>query len=169
MAGSNLLTLQPGEDNVLLSKTSQTIWFWISLTFAALWLMTLVLWWRNRRPSTSQPKESVSQLNIENTKKAKKQFLSACRKNDPKLARQTLLQWAAIHWPQSPPTGLDALALRLNNVNARTALNDLDCALYQDKDVSWEGNKLARAINQFPVRVHESDEKAVVPSLYARG
>lgn len=169
IAGNNRLTPQFDGESTLLSKTSQTIWFWVSLAFAALWLMTLVLWWRNRRPSTSQPEETASQINTENTKKARKQFLSACRKNDPKLARQTLLQWAAIHWPKSPPAGLDALALRLDDAEANAALNALDRALYQDKDVSWDGHKLAQAINQLPEHAHESDEKAALPSLYARG
>lgn len=169
IAGNNQLTPQSDGESTLLSKTSQTIWFWISLAFAALWLLTLVLWWRNRRPSTSQPEETASQINTENTKKARKQFLSACRKNDPKLVRQTLLQWAAIHWPQSPPAGLDALALRLDNAQASAALNALDRALYQNKDASWDGNKLAQAINQLPEHARESDEKAALPNLYARG
>jgi len=41
--------------------------------------------------------------------------------------------------------------------------------LYQDKDVPWDGDKLAQAINQLPEHARESNEKAVLPSLYARG
>jgi hypothetical protein len=164
----SFLTPQSGEDLALLSKTSQTMWFWISLAFAALWLLTLGLWWRNRRVPINREEQSVDQVKPENTNKARKQFLSACNKNDPKLARQALLRWAAIHWPQSPPAGLDELALRLTNEEAGAALTELDRVLYQDKGASWDGQELARVIKLFPEQVIFSDKEMKLPDLYVR-
>ncbi len=166
--GDSFLTPQSGGEMAPLSKTSQTMWFWISLAFAVLWLLTLGLWWRNRRVSINREEQSVDQAKPENTNKARKQFLSACNKNDPKLARQALLRWAAILWPQSPPAGLNELALRLNNEEASDALNELDRALYQDKSVSWDGQELAQKIKLFPEQVISSDKEIKLPDLYVR-
>ncbi len=168
MAGSNQLTLQPGEDNVIYSKISQTIWFWVSLTLAALWLLTLGFWWRHRRASIMEEESVVDQAKPENIHKARKHFLSACSKNDSKLARQALLQWAAVHWPQSPPVGLDELALRLDDEEASAVLTALDSALYQHKAAFWDGKKLAQVIKQLPELERESDDKVVLPRLYVQ-
>ena len=162
----NALLSMPGAETV--SKANDTVWFWISLAFAALWLVTLGLWWRNRRAPMTPPEKNTRPINTENANKARKQFLSACRNNDPKLARQTLLQWAAMYWPQSPPAGLDDLALRLDNEEASAALTVLDSALYQNNGASWDGRKLAQAINKLPEQTRESEEKVVLPGLYVR-
>ncbi len=166
--GDSFLTPQSGGDMAPLLKTSQTVWFWVSLVFAVLWLLTLGLWWRNRRAPINREEQGIDQAKPENTNKARKQFLSACNKNDPKLARQALLNWAAINWPKSPPAGLDELALRLNNEEAGAALNELDRVLYQDKSASWDGQKLAQAIKLLPDQTIDSNKEIKLPDLYVR-
>ena len=166
--GDSFLAPKSDEEMALVSKTSQTLWFWASLIFAVLWLLTLGLLWRNRRTRINRAEQSVVQAKSNNTNKARKQFLSACNKNDPKLARQALLRWAAIHWPQYPPAGLDELALRLNNKEAGDVLNELDRVLYQDKGASWNGQKLAQAIKLLPEQTIDSDKEIKLPDLYVR-
>ncbi|MDP1559108.1 MAG: BatD family protein [Nitrosomonas sp.] len=142
-------------------------WFWASLVFATLWLTTLGLWWRKRHcapPATE--KNKTPNPEAENSRNAKKRFLAACHANDPQQARHHLLQWAAAHWPQSPPKGLEDLATRLNNPAISAALTSLDRRLYQGNAESWQGLNLARLLAKLPQQQRESADKPVLPGLY---
>ncbi len=127
-------------------------WFWATLLFAVLWLITLGLLWNNRRrrifyvnaeqkPFSQRPK---------NSREARKNFLAACQENNPRQARRFLLKWAACHWPDSPPRGLDELALRMNDPPVNAALIKLDRMLYQDNRGNWDGRELAKLIPELP-------------------
>ena len=54
----------------------------------------------------------------------------ACRSASSSAVRDALLQWAAVIWPKTPPTTLEALAQRLNDAQARNALASIDRCLY---------------------------------------
>jgi hypothetical protein len=125
-------------------------WPWISAALAAGWLLTLMLWWwqarrvraagRGNQPATSPP---------DSARTARRRFLAACEAHDAPAARRTLLEWAALHWPANPPRGLEALAQRLDDPQAREALAELDRALYR-KAEGWDGRRLRRRLQRLP-------------------
>lgn len=148
-------------------STQVGIWFWISLLLALLWLATIGLWWRSKRhQSDSISETSVDTTNQEYFHQAKKHFQSACKANEPRMARRRLLEWSAIHWLDDPPQGLDDLASRIADPKVRAALAELDRSLYHGENHPWDGRQLARLMTKFPQRDRDRYEKSMLPDLY---
>jgi hypothetical protein len=149
-----------------------TLWQGLSLVLALLWIVTLLAWWRSRQNGTREP--VVGKPNP--TPKARKMQVpsnptailaglqSACRQNDPKAARQHLMDWCLMAWPKAPPRGLIGLSERLNNARFTAALQDLDraCSL----NVPWQGDALAQAFITFPAVVKSTKTSEDLPDLY---
>ncbi len=173
----NIVNLDGNKKNEITTPSSASAfsyngWFWSTLLFAALWLITLGLWW-HRRHHSPQSIENGEAFNLEpeNARKARKRFLSACQVNDAQQARHHLLKWAAAHWPQSPPKGLEELATRLNHPAISTALTTLDRVLYQDDKENWNGQELAKLLSELPRHNCEpsgNKNKSALPELYCQ-
>ena len=153
-------------NNEVASWSKQTNWFWISVVFATLWLYTLGLWWSRQRSSSPGSKiepysESVT------SRRARKQFFSACKNNNAQQARYYLLKWATSHWSETPPKGLEELALRLNDAAINAELSMLDRILYQDSDGGWQGRELLKLLTKFPKLDREFDKQCDLPNLYS--
>ncbi len=158
---------QQNKSTADLLPTQVGIWFWISLLLALLWLATIGLWWRSKRhQSDSISETSVDTTNQEYFHQAKKHFQSACKANEPRMARRRLLEWSAIHWPDDPPQGLDDLASRIADPKVRAALAELDRSLYHGENHPWDGRQLARLMTKFPQRDRDRYEKSMLPDLY---
>ncbi len=151
-------------------STARTgLWPWLSGALALLWLSTLGLLWRARLSRTERDKDADTGNGRQaNARQAQARFLSACRTNDPHLARRSLLDWAAVHWPDDPPAGLEDLAEHLGDSDARQALAELDRALYCQGARSWDGSMLAKHIGTFPKRRGGQERQAPLPDLYPR-
>lgn len=150
-----------------LVPTHSSIWPWLSIFFALLWLATMGMWWRSKRHQSYAVLETlVSESNQEDPRYARKHFQSACKANDPQIARRRLLEWAAIHWPDDPPAGLDDLACRFVDAKVRDVLAELDQTLYRGENQPWNGNQLASLITKLPQRDKQRYKKTPLPDLY---
>lgn len=126
-------------------------WKWLSLLFAGLWLVTLIIWWRVSKNQCSSKAVTVKEpfippLLAPHAEKSRQAFRQACAENDKQSARQSLLDWARATWPQDPPFGLQALSRRLHNPAAQQLIMQLDRACYVDED--WQGSALGDALDQ---------------------
>lgn len=149
-----------------------TLWQGLSAVLALLWIGTTLAWWRLRQHG--RPELAVGKT--DQAPKAKKMQVSsnpaailaglqnACRQNDPKAARQHLMDWCLITWPKGPPRGLIALSERLNDTRFTAALQDLDraCSL----NVQWQGDALAQAFITLPTGVKLTKASGNLPDLY---
>jgi hypothetical protein len=148
------------------SKKSADYWPWVALALALLWLSTLALWFRDRLSSSkreekiSKPEPSLS------SRSAQKEFKEACRVNDPKAARNSLLKWAAIHWSDNPPRGLSDLAERIEEASASERLLELNRVLYRGETASWNGMALDKAIKKLPTKSNKDSVSGALPPLY---
>lgn len=70
----------------------------------------------------------------------------ACTVNDPGAAARALLQWAAVHWTEQPPTSLGALAQRIDS--GADHVRELEQVLYAPGEHSWQGRALWEAFRQ---------------------
>ena len=132
-ADSAPAALAPGS-----AKTSAGWWPWLSLMLGCGWCATLFLWWRSRQKN-EKPK-SVD-AHIESLNGSIKQLKKACAENDRSAAKNWLLGWARLQWPQESPVSLTAIAHRCNPGLA-DALTELDRALYSSSESAWQGAKL---------------------------
>ena len=93
---------------------------------------------------------------------------NACIVNDAARARAALLQLAQLRWPEAPPRGLEALAVRLDDRALGNAFAQLDRCLYADGEYAWQGRRLwetaSAAFKRFPPGVRRGD---ALPELYA--
>lgn len=126
-------------------------WLWVSAALGAVWVLTLAAWWwrGRRREGGGRQVTPPSDTATIKAGAARRQYLAACRSGDASAARTALLEWAAAHWPDDPPRGLQALAQRLDDAAAREALTGLDRALYSG-GAGWDGRTLASCLQQLP-------------------
>ncbi|MEO7107647.1 MAG: hypothetical protein ABIZ09_14825, partial [Rhodoferax sp.] len=151
-----------------------TPWLWISAALSVLWIGTLLFWWHTRRaakehkPAKNAEKSVVSKSTPAASRSpsaALSALQRACNANDPRLARQHILEWANATWPKSPPHGLNSLAERLKEARYALPLQQLDRACYTD-DAPWNGAMLAQAFSKPPKSGAVEKGKSHIPELY---
>jgi hypothetical protein len=120
-------------------------WMWSSAVLALAWLGTVLAWLLSRR-SPRAPRRPAAL----SAPKARALFQSACRRNDAGAARDALLAWAAIAWPQAPPRSLAAIGRRVADEKTGALLLQLGRALY--RGAPWDGAALEAAISELPPR-----------------
>lgn len=123
---------------------SRELWFWTSVVFALLWLLTLILWWRGRTMPRPVATASSVEANPGRVESARRSLQRACRDNNPAAAARALLDWSAQQWRETPPRTLAALAERL--AQDSHLVRDLDQALYAPDSRQWQGDALWQAL-----------------------
>ncbi len=125
------------------------------------WVGTAALWWQTRRVPRSPPSSSAA-ARAERPRASARRLLpalrAACARNDAEATRDLLVEWGALHFSQSPPRSLGALAGRAGPALA-AAVRDLEASLYGPRGrQAWNGAELAAAL-----------EAAAAPERDARG
>jgi hypothetical protein len=149
-------------------------WPWLTALFALAWLVSSALWLRARRAQREPvpPREMPIRAPGADPAAARKRLEQACRGNDARAARQTLLDWSAAQWPASPPTSLEALAARLGS-DAREVVQQLDRGLYAEVPADWDGGaawlRLAPLLDQAGRAVDKPKREPALPPLYPQG
>lgn len=126
-------------------------WRWISLGLVILWLATLAAWLLSRRPRTPplpRPRPAAPVPPPATASQARSAFIEACRNDDAPGARRHLLAWAAAMWG-TMPSGLSAVAARLDDPEVTSLLRELDRACFAS-DRHWSGQALATALGALP-------------------
>lgn len=127
------------------------IWKWLNLGLALLWLATLAGWLWTRRgrvpraPARTAAEKAAPEIS---SSAAHKAFREACRADAAAAARQHVLQWARTAWPNDPPLGLKALAERLDDMDLKALLAELDRACYAGGE--WHGTNLLDRLSKLP-------------------
>ncbi len=162
----SLTAAQPAP--VATASSDRTPWFWISIALAFAWIATLAAWALSRR---RQPRAAAPQLNNANAnthavkaRQARNAFQQACRDNDAQTARRHLLAWARARDPDHAPSGVLALAQRINGPDTQQLLEQLDRACYAGE--AWQGSALAQALKELPAPDTEKGKGTPLSSLY---
>jgi len=121
------------------TRYNDSVWFWLSLLFFVLWLITLTLWWR------SKSKPALQKKNIQKTapsiSRCLKQLKTACEKNNAQETKKSLLEWAKLVFPDSQPNNLSDIA---NHVSKplKQAIVSLNAYLYSPQTTEWKCDNL---------------------------
>lgn len=130
---------------------------------SGLWLATVGLWWyyHRRKPSsvlpsiTSNPSLQTIQRNLK----------ISCHENHPNQAKNYLLQWAALQWPEHPPQNLQAITQLLQDKTLSEQITLLDQTLYAPIKNLWDGSKLWQAFTH--LTFHPAPKsREILPKLY---
>ena len=126
---------------------SSTRWFWVSVSLAALWAMTLFGWYLSSRQPTRLPAPTQEKRDP-TVADARRRFGDACQRNDARTARSSLLEWIGASNARRRPVSLRAFARNANQPGLTRLLDDLDRACYAGG--AWEGLALLEALNKLP-------------------
>ena len=102
----NILT--PNTDKNIGKQSSSDRWFWSSLIFFLLWLITLILWWRSRSRNKDLPIPKTDKIQKLTT--CLKLLKHACNRNNPQEIKSALLNWANLIFPEQGIINLSQLA-----------------------------------------------------------
>lgn len=120
-------------------KGSPPIAWFVAIGFAVAWIVTLMMWW-------FKPFIATGSLR----RRAVKKLHEACIRNNPTKAREALLNWASIHWPERSFLDLKDIANCIQDVALKKELSTLSQILYsKDKKSHWHGTRLWLAIASF--------------------
>ena len=143
----NESTTDVSEQIDLSTDSMSNIWKWTTLILALIWLFTLLIWWqRDRHP---EDKLSIDN-NIQKPEKIKtvvKNIETSCIRNDPNSAKENLMIWAKLIWPDDPPISLGEIANRTGMPMADELIN-LNHVLYSNGTIEWDGKNFQDIFNK---------------------
>ena len=112
---------------------------WISLALALGWAGTLILWALRflKKPPPAKPEKHDSP----NKRQAVRSLKRACYDNDTQSAKDALLNWARIAWPEFPPNSLGDIEHRCSGT-LKSEIEILNHCLYSAEKTKWQGQQL---------------------------
>ncbi len=148
------------------AQPSAGFWPWVSLFLGLGWLLTLTLFWRQRRrrqleATNDPPRPSASGRE----KDALQALWRATDCNDPKAAREALLAWSRCRWPRAGHHDLE----RLGNYCGEPLAGELAAlgrALYAGSESPWRGTGLAEGVRSWLKQQASPSPEEALPSLY---
>ncbi|OYU00028.1 MAG: hypothetical protein CFE40_01545 [Burkholderiales bacterium PBB1] len=153
------------------SANGRVDWAWVSLALALLWLVTLGAWaWTHRRrPADGNGSNPAAQAlpvpAAASASEARLAFQQACRAHTARPARDALIAWAHATWPNDAPTGLNALARRLDQPALTDSLRELDRACIDN--APWNGDTLGRTLTALAASAASRPSATELPNLYS--
>lgn len=143
-------TRQPVSDSGLNTNASGGWALALAIIFALAWLITLGLWvWQKQSRYTISKREYKKALNALN---------KACNECNPKKARDAVLKWASLQWPDAPLLNLTDLTQLVRDAHLKKQLHLLSQVLYRSQEKTlWRGDELLRAV--YAVKRNQSGKK----------
>ncbi|MBI1732285.1 MAG: BatD family protein, partial [Gammaproteobacteria bacterium] len=136
-------------------RTAPGPWPWVSAALGLFWIATLAAWWwqsRRRAPSAGDAR-------VRSLGEVWRDLKGACSRNDPGGAKDCLLAWALLRWPDDAPRSIGDIAERCELEFAQ-CLRKLDAHLYGREQGTWDGSALWRAFAATRSNRHTDDEDA---------
>ncbi len=127
-------------------RGNDRIWQGISAALLCSWLATLVLWRQSRQSAAvpAEPRNEPPPTRAVN-RRLLRQLRNVCDENDGARARQLLLKWGELRFPDALPRSLGALATLLPK-DLALAVEDLERDLYGPVSGKWSGGDLRAAL-----------------------
>lgn len=128
----------------------------VAIFFALAWLVTLGVLISSRFKKNEEP----------NLKKTIKQLKEACKKNEPYHAKEMLIKWGKLTWPDAYPLTLEDIKKLLSESNLSKELDKLAQVLYQERATAWEGESLWKAFLSYKSFKKQITKQNALPPLY---
>lgn len=140
-------------------------WQWLTLLFAALWLVTLLAAWRLRgRTGDSRKERSESPVVGENEANMLRQLRQACERQDRIFARRVLRGWLRDYGPRVDGSLLEfAAGLEEGPLQASVFAMASD-GFRPDSEMSWDGKDFWKQFKAWN-RIRQSEKRQLKPAL----
>jgi len=149
-------------DEVETSLFADGFWKLLSQLLAAVWLLTMLVWWW----STRERKREFKEPERPPVYKQQAKFVKAARKaamaGDKTAVRAALIEWGRLQWPDNTPRSLGDFAARVSSP-LRDELLALSATSYGMNAGDWDGNALAKLLRSIDVLAVESESIADNP------
>jgi hypothetical protein len=148
-----------------------SVWRWLAILFGLAWLGAMALWWRARRGAVGRPVGAMSgpQVLQKTPRTGLDELSAAFATNDPRQARQALIDWAGGQWPGDTVHDLGAVGQRLAP-EARTTVMQIDAVLFGREQAAWDGQaawqRLRPLIPKSPGGRKGGEGSGILPPLY---
>jgi len=133
----------------LSSGSNDSSWRIVSGLLAAGWFLTAIAWIVTRRKD-ERSDGVLNEAAAPDFSAVKKALQAACAQNDAAAAKEALLGWAALRWPENRPGSLAEIALRVDD-SLSVEIMSLNRELYSRLDAanggSWKGRELWEMFN----------------------
>jgi hypothetical protein len=151
------------------SRVEPAFWRYTALALSALWLATLLLWWRSR-PAGAARRSALPRA--PSARKLRAAYLRSARqaavRGDAAAAKSSLLEWGRFQWPGEPPRSVAAIAGRVSEPLAGE-LRRLCESSYGPGSEAWDGAGLAAALRSVKLEEARDQRPAdVLPPLMPR-
>jgi hypothetical protein len=141
------------------SGTTSGFWVWTTGLLGVVWLITVGLWWSNRRqrrntlppPLPAEPpgtSEALPPAPTDPLSQSIEAVRLAYESGEAGAAREALLAWAAIVLPEQPPGNLALLAKRCREP-LREEILLLEQAFFSPRPVQWERRRVWERLSGF--------------------
>lgn len=139
------------------SPQSNLAW-WAAGVFALAWLLTIAAWrWpRSKDMAAKQTKAQVL-----------KQLQEACLSHNPRLARDAMLKWGRLLWPEANLLNLIDLENLVEDPDLKQQIKALSEALYHEEaHKEWQGELLWQAVSRFQPSSTNKDKGNRLPPIH---
>ncbi len=121
--------------NKVAPSADQTTWKGVSLLFFILWLITLFVFWKSKRKPAVSDNKSV---NESSRRQYLKKLRQACAANDPAVAKQALLAWSKVNWPDERIININSIKIFCDQ-QLQSEIDELNACLYGSSMNQWNG------------------------------
>jgi len=139
------------------SQKGASFWSLISLVLGLGWVFTLVAWWGSRQKQGGQNATTQSEIAVPDTGPIKRQLKKACMQNEAEVAKEALLAWSRVFWPQRSHS-LGEVRNRVEDTLG-DEIQKLNAVLYSQESGAWQGGPALWAA--FEQEVKKEKKKAV--------
>ncbi|EHL32423.1 hypothetical protein LDG_5379 [Legionella drancourtii LLAP12] len=88
---------------------------------------------------------------------------TACIHGNPQHARDALLTWARLHWPDAPMLNLMDVTRLITDASLKKQVQILSQALYQDAGKNlWRGDELWRSVQNLKQTTYSAKNKTTI-------
>jgi len=157
-----------GSSNGSTTAGDTTTWKIATGVFAALWLLTLVYFYR-RGPVIVTAKSTNGSASLDQ-KELLKQVQQSCQSGDASSARKYLAQWIRSHAPENMRGSMRDFGVVCNDTDLQTAIAELDIwGFTGDSGGSWNGTALWSAFKKWQSTASgpRNSDIGEEPNLYA--
>ncbi|KTD42695.1 BatD family protein [Legionella parisiensis] len=160
VAKKQSVTTQTTTKKVSKSRSpTQFIWSWtIAALFACAWLITLVLWALQKSKKNAGKGQYKTALNT---------LHKACMQGNPQRARDALLTWSKLHWPDALILNLTDLTRLATDTSFKKQVQTLSQVLYKNKEKTlWRGDELWRSVEQMKKNnTNKKENESALPPI----